>query len=222
MSISTVTYCGIQATLGVLVATFVTIRLRSNYVLTGKLAADDYLSPIAILFWAGYSATSIMNRFMSSPVPVLVAMRVATANAHLSGAVRYFSKAPLLVLYIRIFGIKKWVRVTPSRTISDEALQLYCFKGTYALMIIRGLTSVLTDVVMLCLPLAVISKLQLSPSKKIGIALVFMSGIFGIAAASLSLSFSWNFLNTPSDKTNAALLIICIVFTPEVGLRYDD
>ncbi|RYP63859.1 hypothetical protein DL770_009287 [Monosporascus sp. CRB-9-2] len=93
-------------------ATFVTIRLRSNYVLTGKLAADDYLSPIAILFWAGYSTTSsIMTRF-------------------------------------------------------------------------------LTDVIMLCLPLTVISKLQLSLPKKIGIALVFMSGIF-----------------TPSDKTNAALLM---------------
>lgn len=113
----------------------------------------------------------------------------------------YFSKAPLLLLYIRIFGIHKWLRVAcyltlaataviflvcalysgvnciPSGGVYDAPFLLKCMTNTFTPALCRCFTSIFTDIIALSLPLAVVAKLHLPRARKIGLAVVFMSGI---------------------------------------------
>lgn len=113
----------------------------------------------------------------------------------------YFAKTPLLVFYIRTFGIKRWLRNTcyiilvvtaliylvcmtyacvhcnPSGKSLDAVFLVECTTSTYVTSICRCFTSVLTDVSILVLPLSTIFKLHLPFHKKIGLAVMVMSGI---------------------------------------------
>lgn len=113
----------------------------------------------------------------------------------------YFSKTPLLILYIRLFGIKSWLRVTCYATLAlsfvlfltslsvvgtacshseeapDPMLLAKCIKTKMLVGVMNGSTAVVTDIIVVILPLPTIAKLALPLHKKIGLAVLFLSGI---------------------------------------------
>lgn len=113
----------------------------------------------------------------------------------------YFSKAPLLLLYVRIFGIHRWLRIScyftltvtaviylvcaiysgvnciPNNGTYDAPFLLKCATSTFIPALCRCFTSIFTDIVALLLPLTVVAKLHLPRARKAGLAVVFMSGI---------------------------------------------
>lgn len=113
----------------------------------------------------------------------------------------YFSKAPLLLLYIRLFGIETWLRMTCYVTLAATAVLhlvcaiyasigcipadgkyestfvLNCAEATHIPVLLRCFAAIATDVVALVLPLVVVAKLHLPTSRKIGLVLVFTTGI---------------------------------------------
>lgn len=116
------------------------------------------------------------------------------------GMTTWFTKAPVLLILIRIFGVKTWLRTISYSTLVLSALAIVggisyggaiCNpKGTWSpefsskcviagpiTSLVAGVTGLIVDLIVFILPLPVIFKLNLSLGRKIGIALLFMAGI---------------------------------------------
>src|SRR5947199_7965024 len=113
------------------------------------------------------------------------------------------SKAPILLLYIHLFRIDKRLRIAcytllastclgyalgaglaacPLRDLdsTDPASSLYlakCAKKSSQGGVAFGSMSVITDLVILIMPIPFIMRMQLACHKKIGLLVVFLSGI---------------------------------------------
>lgn len=112
------------------------------------------------------------------------------------------SKVPILLLYVQLFGIKKWVKWLSYSLIGATAIIFITFAGltsskcdpespaevTVEFLTIcaaqaadsgfaLGLTSVLTDAIIFVIPIPLILRLNLSARKKFGLALVFSTGL---------------------------------------------
>ena len=114
----------------------------------------------------------------------------------------YFAKAPILALYIRLFGVKPWVRYTCYITLAATLLQFLamatlvgasctpvakeglksdktaaCIATIFKSGIWNGLTSMVTDIIALVIPIPIVMKLQLPLHKRIGLGFVFLTGV---------------------------------------------
>jgi hypothetical protein len=153
---------------------------------------------------------------------------LATAIDFISGFAIWTSKAPILLLYIRLFGIESWLKVssyitlvvtfiiffigmvyvgvacTPGSKTLDGPFILNCTTKSSRIGVTLGTTSVIADVIILLLPIPVILKLQMATPKKIGLFIVFLTGIFAIVASAVSLNYKWgSFKGTSTDLTSA-------------------
>lgn len=153
---------------------------------------------------------------------------LATAIDFLSGFAIWTSKAPILLLYIRLFGVKTWLKVaswvtlavtfiiffvgmvyvgvacSPGGKTLDLPFILNCTTKSTRIGVTLGTTSVIADVIILLLPLPVVLRLQMATMKKIGLSVVFLTGIFAIVASAVSLYYKWgSFKGTSNDLTSA-------------------
>ncbi|GAB1316360.1 hypothetical protein MFIFM68171_06570 [Madurella fahalii] len=151
----------------------------------------------------------------------------------------YFAKLPILIFVMRTFGIHKWLRYTgyflmvamalcffasamwtgvhcsPGLHTVDTAFLFSCVRSTYHSTVSRNSLSLVVDLVIFALPLPFVVNLKLSRRKKIGVALVFLTGSFGIIAAAVSLYYQTDQVaETSSSITNAMLttIIECCTF----------
>ncbi|KAK6845941.1 hypothetical protein PG987_001129 [Apiospora arundinis] len=249
-SISHDTYMKIQIILDVIAVAFVAARVLTNYQYSKKIAPDDYVSTVAVVVLISYSTSSfLMTRAFVSPETTVASItryrnngdestesiQISVACLFTGGAAMYFAKAPLLLLYIRIFGIKKWFRVVcytvllataviylacalysgisciPADGLYDDSFVLECAQSTFVPALCRCFTSIFTDLVALSLPLSVVVKLHLPRGRKIGLALVFMTGIFAIIAGCVSLYYQWKMKKTSnSSDMTVAMLCTCL------------
>lgn len=110
-------------------------------------------------------------------------------------------KAPILFLYVRLFGIKRWLRVTSYTTLVltalvyvsgivaippactprthdlSEAFIDNCQGRTRMINVYLGSVSVLADIVILVLPMPVVFGLKLLVRSRVGLVLLFLSGL---------------------------------------------
>lgn len=114
------------------------------------------------------------------------------------------TKAPILALYVKLFGVSTWLRwvcfitlfVTGLNFIGSFILPIVacdtrsatpdlagfqtCQNATVTGGIWSGFISIIEDVIIFCVPIPAIAQLNLKLSKKIGIFLVFFSGIMSV------------------------------------------
>ncbi|KAI0422667.1 hypothetical protein F5X98DRAFT_100956 [Xylaria grammica] len=191
----------------------VVLRLVANWKYNRKLLVDDYISITAIPFLVAVSALSDLagdgfHDPKSSPHRVA---QLAVAISVFTPLALWTCKAPILFLYIRLFGIKKWLRITsyvtlgltaaiyttgivaippactPHTTDLSEAFIDGCQARTRTINVFLGSTSVLADIIILVLPLPVVFGLNLLIKSRIGLAILFLSGLFAIASSIISL-----------------------------------
>ncbi|KAI5919379.1 hypothetical protein F4810DRAFT_510352 [Camillea tinctor] len=241
-SVSHGTYLKIQITLDIVVAAFVAIRLFTNYRYSRKLTTDDYFSVVAVVVLAGYSSSSfLMTRaFVSTYTTISTITRISVACLFTGGAAMYFAKTPLILLYIRLFGIHQWLRVSCYLLLTvtaviylvcaiysgvncishdgnyDTPFLLRCMTNTFIPALCRCFTSIITDILILLLPLPVVAKLHLPRARKIGLMIVFMTGIFAIVAGCVSLYYQWKM----KQSSNASDMTVAIVTTKSRGFMY--
>lgn len=122
------------------------------------------------------------------------------AEAFIGGFAIYFAKVPLLVLLDRLFGIRKWVRVTVWTTVGvgfaiflasllyvavecsaarvhDMADQLVCIDSASTNGLVHGTASLVLDLIAFIVPVPIVLNLHISKSKKIGLGAVFAAGL---------------------------------------------
>lgn len=115
----------------------------------------------------------------------------------------YFAKTPILVLYIRLFGIKPWVRYTCYLTLAVTLPQFLaitalvgasctpmardggfksqkaeaCMTKIFIVGMWNGIISIVTDVIVFVIPIPIIIQIQLPLKRKTGLGFVFVTGI---------------------------------------------
>ncbi|KAI1457055.1 hypothetical protein F4805DRAFT_205577 [Annulohypoxylon moriforme] len=219
-------YLGVGIFMTVLVAVFIVLRIITSIRQFKKLLLDDCLSLTGFAILIGYYVleefeyrsfyveTSWPNSINTGiAIPILAAFSLWT------------SKSPILVLYVRLFGVKRWMRYACYMVIVISALGFIgslvpaltqcrpfdradlrstwvrCGAANVNSSVIAGTVSVAADLCILLLPLRPIYLLNLSRSRKIGLGIVFCSGIFGVLASVLSLVYKINlFLGARIDS----------------------
>ncbi|KAI1249226.1 hypothetical protein MGN70_008837 [Eutypa lata] len=113
----------------------------------------------------------------------------------------WLSKAPIIFVYLRLFGIHKWLRYISWATLVVAALVYIagliftlvkcpvdpnnatfpayqdCAASNTLTGVISGFVSVVVDMIIFTLPIPIILRLKLEMSKKIALGLTFFSGI---------------------------------------------
>jgi hypothetical protein len=111
------------------------------------------------------------------------------------------SKAPVLLLFITLFGVHRWLRfmsyttmavlgaaVITAAAVTTAACDLRnqtpsplflldCSNTASQVGVGLGVISVVVDVIIMVIPLPVVAKLKLPTHKKVGLAIIFTSGI---------------------------------------------
>ncbi|OTA52373.1 hypothetical protein K449DRAFT_403013 [Hypoxylon sp. EC38] len=149
-----------------------------------------------------------------------------------AGFAMYFAKTPILVLYLKLFGIKTWLRVASYATLTlsfiiflitlsiagaacsqtsevDMNFLEKCITTSVSVGVSNGATAVITDIIVIILPLPIIAGLELPLPKKIGLAIVFLTGIFAIAASAISLYFKA--MSLAGHSTALAPTLFCTI-----------
>ncbi|EPE33788.1 hypothetical protein GLAREA_06801 [Glarea lozoyensis ATCC 20868] len=234
-------FLGVGTALVVVTAVFVAMRLIAN-IQTKRLLIDDAVPVVATLLLAGtYALAYISMKALFDPTSSLKYMaELATAIDFISGFAIWSSKAPILLLYIRLFGVKNWLKVSsyitlavtfiiffvgmvytgvacsPGNKVLDIPFILNCTTTSTKIGVTLGTTSVVADLIILVLPIPVILKLQMAGPKKIGLFIVFLTGVFAIVASAVSLYYKWgSFKGTSNDLTSA---MVCTVIEASIAI----
>ncbi|KAI0517203.1 hypothetical protein F5B22DRAFT_605295 [Xylaria bambusicola] len=211
-------YEGVGITLIVIASVLVGARCFVNYhASNGKLNTHDYMSIVGWSFLVTtYAVNDIVVRAVSVPVQNLdlpLLFRLAIVIIILVQGTLWFTKAPILFLYVKLFGIHRWLLYISWATLlvtglvyvagliftlvscatDDLTLIAYqqCAHDNTLTGVISGFVSVIADAVIFILPIPVIFSLQLETSKKIGLSVTFLSGILGIAASVVALYYKY-------------------------------
>ncbi|KAI1360790.1 hypothetical protein F5Y08DRAFT_39639 [Xylaria arbuscula] len=220
----------------------VALRLVANWKYNRRLLVDDYISVSAIPFLISVAVLSdeAGNGFHDPSISPHRVAQLAVAISVLTPLALWTCKAPILFLYLRLFGIKKWLRVisyitlaitaavytagivaippacTPHSSELSKGFIEGCQTRTRIINVFTGSFSVLADVIILVLPLPVVFGLTLLVRSKVGLAFLFLSGLFAIAASVLSLWFKAVSLKRPA--TSLALSILATITECSVAL----
>ncbi|KAI0183774.1 hypothetical protein EV127DRAFT_486831 [Xylaria flabelliformis] len=220
----------------------VLLRLVANWKYNRKLLIDDFISIVAIPLLISVQILSDYagNGFHDPDIAPYRVAQLAVAIAVATPLALWTCKAPILFLYIRLFGIKKWLRITSyitlvlmgavyisgiiatppactphSHDLSEDFIN-GCQNRTREINVYLGSVSVLADVVILILPLPVIFGLKLVVKSRIGLIFLFLSGLFAIGASIISLVFKAMSLQFPD--TSLALSILATVTECSIAL----
>jgi hypothetical protein len=174
----------------------------------------------------------------SSPPTIYYLGRLSTSCIFTATFAMYFSKLPVLFLYIRTFGVQKWLRYTCwflmvfnalgficvmiytgvmcSVELNPETPQFLaqCVSITIYTTVSRNALSIAVDLVIFFLPLPIIAKLKLPFYKKLGVSLVFLTGSFALIAGIISLYYQQTRATATSTnipKAMVATIVECCV-----------
>ncbi|KAJ8126515.1 hypothetical protein O1611_g7122 [Lasiodiplodia mahajangana] len=194
---------GLKSLFIVLAFIAVVLRLVANWKYNRRLLVDDYISITAIPFLVAVAVLSEMagNGFHDpNSSPYLVA-QLAVAISVFTPLALWTCKAPILFLYLRLFGIKKWLRVTSYTTLVITALVYLsgiiaippactphtkdlsedfidgCQGRTRMINVYLGSVSVLADVIILVLPMPVVFGLKLLCYRRKHYIIIFQGGV---------------------------------------------
>ncbi|PVI05740.1 hypothetical protein DM02DRAFT_70684 [Periconia macrospinosa] len=250
VTISTIdhdTYLGLGIFLLMLTAAFILMRMVMSFRQFKKIKSDDWVCVVA---FAWVIAFYVFNNYQYEGFfkkrTLQYQMNAGLAVPFVAAFSTGFSKAPVLLLYMRLFGVHRWVRWTCRITLIIMALGflgslipplIHCHPldkpvtaakwkrcGTANLEsgVTSGTVSVAADLVIMLIPLRPILTLTLSRRRKIGITIIFCSGIFGIVASVVSLVYKIHLFrggkgNVPSLLTTMitvehtiALIVGCV------------
>ncbi|KAI1323779.1 hypothetical protein F5Y16DRAFT_331045 [Xylariaceae sp. FL0255] len=201
-----------------LAAAFVVARIVAPLVRSRKLFPEDYMSLVGLIALSVTTAAdAIFLQDAENPnITALFIIRVTIViNVFLDLSV-WLCKTPLLLLYIRMFGVKDWVRFscyavlglsfipaaagvianavvcTPhsSTSVSDSKFKA-CEHVSPLWNVIIGFVSVFVDFFLLVLPMPILFNLQLTLRKRLGLIILFSTGLIALAASIVALYYKW-------------------------------
>ncbi|KAI1804228.1 hypothetical protein F4811DRAFT_521262 [Daldinia bambusicola] len=217
-------YLGVGISSIVLSACFVAIRLSNTWRQDKKFLIEEYISIVAIVLsilaftvriYIARTAKENLTKITSPEsenkyLSFLLTMEMS--ETIVSAFLAFFAKVPLFMLYIRLFGSIKSVRMVCYYSIAITLLQFIassslvgvfcgpaknkpispfdvdrCRTWNSYVVLWNGVIALATNIILFVIPFPIITRLNLQRRKKINLAIVFMAGIFGIAIGIISL-----------------------------------
>ncbi|PCG93868.1 Hypothetical protein PENO1_073360 [Penicillium occitanis (nom. inval.)] len=222
-------------------AGFVVVRCFISVRVCKKLPIDDYISifGLALVTVAFAMNDVIIKRFTDPTASISWLLMVAVVITVIVAFTLWATKVPILIVYIKIFGIKKWVRYIcytciavgvayicvmgprfmrchPGSQSMTELDLAYCVTGTTLTGVISGFIALAEDMLIFILPMPLIYQLRLAPGKRLAVATVFFTGILAIAASVVSLYFKYRAYNGETSDTLATML--CAVLEGTIAI----
>ncbi|KAK3359433.1 hypothetical protein B0T25DRAFT_98360 [Lasiosphaeria hispida] len=208
---------GLVPGIATLTAIFVTMRLVVNVAKTKKLLVEDGMCIFALVF---LMAASVLNcititALFDSVTPTTKLLQLIVAFNFTVGFAMWSSKVPVMLLYVRLFGVSSWLRIASYTTIiltllvflsgmsvvgaictphgDDSTPQLLssCAVRSNMVGFSLGFVALATDLVILVAPLPLLVNLSIPRHKKVGLLFIFMTGIIAIAAGAISSYYKW-------------------------------
>ncbi|KAK4168228.1 hypothetical protein QBC43DRAFT_116120 [Cladorrhinum sp. PSN259] len=203
----------------ILPTVFVGIRLLNNHGMGKGLARDDWFSVVGLAFvylLAGvYFGFRSATESKGDPATVFTAVgRWAVATGFIGSYSQYFAKVPILLLYLRLFGgVYKWLRFTcymlfilpifilagsasycaaycaPDNKTVDQMFAVNCLRAIAIVCVFNGVFALVTDIIIFILPLPAVAQLTLPRKKKLGLVLIFLSGLLGVTACAVAVYY---------------------------------
>ncbi|KAI1273031.1 hypothetical protein F5Y07DRAFT_378183 [Xylaria sp. FL0933] len=227
---------GLGTTLVVVTGILVTIRVIWDLKSTRKLNVDDYLSVAAVIFLGATLGIfyEFLKAYINGAASFFYTSQLIVGQAIISGFATWFAKAPILTLYLRLFGIRAWVQFVCWVVLAATAIAYLvaisynaagCFPKSQAVGLqfvidcthlssvvgtSLGGIAVATDVTIFLIPIPIIFGLNLNLQKRIGLALVFFTGALGIVASAVALSFKVKSLSGESDDVSTAVILTIV------------
>ncbi|KAI7776584.1 hypothetical protein LA080_004789 [Diaporthe eres] len=264
------TFLGVGCTVASLAGLAVLVRVVANWRLPLRKHLDDFVSVIALAFLAATVAlyhqtlvstlfknqSAVIEPYVSEELTLYLELadpnvsydyliQLSRETVWVGSVAMWISKVPVLLLFITLFGIKRWVKISSQAIIGltavvflamaayvtnecspqgevDMAFIQECSLASSRAGLILGITSVVTDGITFFLPIPVIVGLALPFHKKIGVCLVFATGSLAIIASAISTSYKWSsFKGSSSGATGSMICTIvecAIAITDQVFL----
>ncbi|KAI1388527.1 uncharacterized protein F4822DRAFT_429147 [Hypoxylon trugodes] len=181
-------YVALGAIFATICGIFALNRCAMSIILLRKLKLADLpvLEGIIIVAWVSTTALfKIDHRAIVSTDrsnPLVVAWTIAVDILY--NVALWSSKAPILLLYIELFGVKRWLRYSSYVTLAITSVALLvamcytfgkcnmeiemnsqnvaaCVDRLMTSNLVSGLVSIIADIVILCIPFRAISQLNL-------------------------------------------------------------
>ncbi|KAI1747226.1 hypothetical protein F4782DRAFT_522078 [Xylaria castorea] len=233
--IRTDVFLGVGVFLVVLPTLFVTTRFAGSAKLGKQLKAADWLSLVAVILLAGTLASFILivKALSSSSTSILYLVQLVVVSGPVAASTTWVAKAPILFLYIQIFGVKAWLRIVSYMTLAFTFLWLLGWniwllyesvpRGVITPMFLAnsahsgsvagvasGAVGLAADIVIFVIPIPVIWKLNLPRAKKIGLFVVFLTGLLAVVASAIGVYFKQLSLSGTSTDIKAAMILTLI------------
>ncbi|KAF3016505.1 hypothetical protein E8E14_010948 [Neopestalotiopsis sp. 37M] len=224
-------FLGISITFLVLTGIFVAVRVTMNVRNVGGVLLDDYSAILAVIFFsATFGLDDVLVKTLSDPkTTVSTLAKYGVAVDVVSGISLVLSKTPILLLYTRLFGVKRWVKFASTFTLGIFSIAMLASIITIAVVcrptgpvmpassllkcslwssrngLACGALSLAVDIIIFIIPIPVIIDLRLPRTKKFGLAVVFTTGLFAIGASAVSLRFKMDSLSGKTTDTSTAI-----------------
>ncbi|KIM95779.1 hypothetical protein OIDMADRAFT_59557 [Oidiodendron maius Zn] len=199
--------------------TTVILRLYAKGRILRTLGWDDYTSTIAALGSTAHSVFELYGIHLgygrhiwdirATTLLEVSNVRLLSATSIVYPVVIYFVKLSILLLYLRIFGVYRFVRFScyfaivlftlfyvaylgvQAALLKDcinlASLEVGVCKDLYALTIFQSAFNVVSDIFVFLIPIPCILKLQVRTGRKIGLLIIFLAGFVacGVSIARL-------------------------------------
>ncbi|PWY88423.1 hypothetical protein BO70DRAFT_394133 [Aspergillus heteromorphus CBS 117.55] len=241
-TLSTGAYVAVGTPLIVLCAGFVALRCWMSYRVYKKLLIADYLSILgcALVTIAFSMNDIIIQRFMNPTHSLNWLNCMAVVITVVIAFELWTTKVPILLLYVKLFGIQKWLRWTchaclaitgvayicvmaptfmrcnPSTTEATLTDLAVCTTGTTLTGVLSGFIALAQDVLIFFLPIPLVLNLHMPRGRKLAVGAVFFTGILGIVASIVSLYFKWEAYTGAVSDTLATMLCAVIEGTTAI------
>ncbi|KAK1141314.1 hypothetical protein N8T08_009221 [Aspergillus melleus] len=186
---------------------FVTIAFAMNHVIIQRFA-----NPLGSLNWLN----QVRFSFDILTCVWLTSEQVAVVITVIIAFELWTTKAPIMLVYVRIFGIKKWLEYVCYTSLAISGLAYICaMSPTFmrcdpnaksATLEDLAYCTTAQDVLIFFLPMPLVYQLHLRPAKKLAVGAVFFSGILGIAASIASLYFKYRAYKGATSDTLSTML----------------
>ncbi|KAK3998180.1 hypothetical protein QBC44DRAFT_313981 [Cladorrhinum sp. PSN332] len=253
ISIAPETFLVIGIFLVVLTGFFVVGRTVVNLRLhkTKLILVEDGIAIFALVFLAANLALTYRTAFglanaEATSATIRWILQMAIAGSFMAGVSMWSAKVPILMLYVRLFGVNRWLRITsyiliivtfvvylggcialavqcapkPKGTnyFEDPSFIMECGSSASQIGVVVASGAVLADVIIFALPLPVLSHLRLPLAQKVGLFLVFLTGIFAIAASAVNLYFRAALFTNAGKNIDATAASICSVIEASITI----
>ncbi|TEY40874.1 hypothetical protein BOTCAL_0416g00070 [Botryotinia calthae] len=200
----------------VLTVAFVGLRLYANFFVKRSAGAEDYFCIVATKRYAQNNIVAFA--FLFSRIPILLLyLRIFGTTKKFRYAVYFGFAADFAIYMVNVPVLAYFCAPRPGGSWDSPDALAKCAR-IEPLAIVQGACNILLDIYILLLPVQPIIKLQMPTRTKLNIIAVFTTGIFALVASCVSLYYRYELTYGPDVNWNEGAFVSSAVVEINVAI----